>query len=590
MIDSDAAARGIVRSRLADVGHTVRLAEEAGLGIEAVLGGDHDGVLIAARLDEGTSGVDVCHNLRGHRELIDVPLVVYSLLDRSPEILPQALAAGAHAVVLPEQGTQLERIVEAALLSRQRVRDLRERQLALRHEHRRLTDAVSQPEEEGSGRLASPDAVLVVDGSGVVRGCDQEALSLFGRHCVGSGLPELAPETGFDTFARGARHGPRQGLRFDRQDADSGVGRALLAAAVPTLGDRRLVLLNERGKAPAIFEHARTATTTAHRRWLASLNEAAARVHSLERIPGDGPFGVRLRREIARASRSRDPVLLSGEPGTGRRFLGRVLHHRGGDTGPVHEVSCAALSPRNLEQELFGHRADAEDPIDRPGLLRLAKDGTVLIGEVERMPSDVRRRMTELLRRGPPARLVLLASPDRTAPAGRGELPPELAERLRGRRIDVPALRDRGGEIAGIVRATLASVGGTTLEPEAERALLAYSWPGNLAELEETLERGAHLAEGAPVGLGHLPDHLVELRERSPEDADPARPAGERYPEPPSPSWTIGEEDPISFEFYERQAILRALHACRGDRLAAARLLRLGKSTLYRKIRRFGIE
>jgi len=142
------------------------------------------------------------------------------------------------------------------------------------------------------------------------------------------------------------------------------------------------------------------------------------------------------------------------------------------------------------------------------------------------------------------------------------------------------------------------------LTDEARRQIEAHDWPGNVRELEAVIQRACRGTEGEVVDVEHLPAPLGEAQttlathEMVPTSPPLAAQVGGTHTRgglhdldrPQRHTWEIGSEEPVSLELYEKKALLRALHETGGDKLAAARLLKVGKSTLYRKLKRYGIQ
>jgi len=156
--------------------------------------------------------------------------------------------------------------------------------------------------------------------------------------------------------------------------------------------------------------------------------------------------------------------------------------------------------------------------------------------------------------------------------------------------VVLPTLRERMDDLPLIANRFVEQLSkGARIQFEAITALMQYPWPGNIVELESCL-RSAHLAAsvhtepGATVIISKddLPEEILNYRFQNQGSTR----SGSMELQP----WQITDSDPISFDVYERKVILRALHHCKGNRLACARMLRLGKSTLYRKLKRLGID
>jgi DNA-binding NtrC family response regulator len=253
--------------------------------------------------------------------------------------------------------------------------------------------------------------------------------------------------------------------------------------------------------------------------------------------------------------------------------------------------------------------------------------------EITGLPLALQQRLLEFLLSGSAARagssrperleVRIVASTARDLPplTRSGAFMTELAERLAKTVLLLPPLASRKEDLQELLSHMLERYGGERgireIAPDALRVLHEYRWPANVRELEDCLERGCAMAakrgRDGTLRLVDLPHELQHLAEELPAcDLVPVRRpdservegthtagTGLRSTEPRGvlnvPSyrelrpWDITEEDPVSLELYEKKALLRALSVVNGDKLAAAKLLKLGKSTMYRKLKRFGI-
>ena len=292
------------------------------------------------------------------------------------------------------------------------------------------------------------------------------------------------------------------------------------------------------------------------------------------------------------------------------------------------QVSCGALTAENLDLELFGRvRGSTPDSLaDRPGLFHLAQDGTLYLADVGEASAETQERLLQFLEEGVVTRLgsrkperakVRLVASTRDPLEGRvreGRFSRELLQRLEGALATLPPLSERPEDIAPIARHCLTLFGPrrgvTAIAEEVFPVLMRHAWAGNVAALVDCMMRTCARATGDTLVVDDLPEGLRDVR-RVPGDRDwiPSAPPGrgpmagthavslpekEIAPRVSRPfqekrPWDITDEDPISLELYEKKALLRALDSVGGDRLAAARLLNVGKSTLYRKLKQFGI-
>ncbi len=611
IIASDSADRSIVRSRLSDAGHHVSVAQHLELEDcegEGIGGLGYDCILIAAQPGEEPSGVDTCRALCSERfgvvSSIYVPVIVYSLLHENEGLVQRALEAGAHAVVTSSQGDLLESIVEASLASARRLATLKERESTLRSQQRRMSERLAGEQgSEAEPRLTScPTAALIANDEGRVRSASRDARIFLGADCAGAHLDSILPDADLGRFAFSSLWTPLHDHRFEVTTSD-GAEHAGWASSYPLVSGGTCIFL---AQTSGVEESVGGATVLVRAAVQNPLLQQAGETFGLDRIRGRGPVATRLRQSIVTHAQGREPVLLVGERGSGRALLARILHYQSvhrDDFGPFFSLKCRSLQAKTLERELLGSDRSGFDGIHRPGLLALAGEGSVLLEEIDCLPAELQVRLAEILRSGmlpaggsrtpPPlrARVVATTSADLGELAARGLVSLDLAEILLSRRIEVPALRNRGAELESIIDEALEMHGITAVEEDVRLLLRQYPWPGNYEELERVMRILASRAGGGPVTRGHLPQAFEEVARECAAagivTGDRPVPAAERGGH--RPPWAITSSDPISFEFYQKQAIVRALYACRGDRLKAARLLRVGKSTLYRRIREFGI-
>jgi DNA-binding NtrC family response regulator len=263
---------------------------------------------------------------------------------------------------------------------------------------------------------------------------------------------------------------------------------------------------------------------------------------------------------VRAAAADGSPVLLAGEPGSGRARLARLVHEAGPRSGgPFVRVACTGRPEPLLERALFA----AGD-----GALARAAGGTAFAEEIEGLPLRLQVRLLSFAGgdRGP--RLVASSAGPLAHPPELGGFRDALFARLDPWIIELPPLRDRPGDILPLARALLAWLAPGAeprLRRSAEQALVHHRWPGNVTELRNRLEGALTLSEG----------HALEA-----EDLGLAAPSGGGG-RPPDPSLSLAE--------VERRHILAVLGAVDGHRREAARILGIGEATLYRKLERYGV-
>jgi PAS domain S-box-containing protein len=276
------------------------------------------------------------------------------------------------------------------------------------------------------------------------------------------------------------------------------------------------------------------------------------------------------------------PVVIEGEPGTGKELVAQQIHARSGRAErPLIAVDCAALQDSALERELFGTGGAGAHHTAALGRVELAHTGTLLLDRVEESSSAVQARLARLLESGTierggertgrrvDVRLLATAARPLTTEARAGRFRDDLLRRLQVVRIVLPPLRDRRGDIPLLTEHALAKLApaGTVISPEAMGRLQAGDWPGNVRQLENVVRRiltGDALRSGAEVGPELLPADLFA-------DRAPAPVASPRS----------GED--------RRALLLRALSSHGGNRTAAARALGIGRATFYRWWREAGL-
>jgi two-component system response regulator HydG len=314
---------------------------------------------------------------------------------------------------------------------------------------------------------------------------------------------------------------------------------------------------------------------------------------------GRSPEMERVYRILSKVAHTAHPVLILGESGTGKEVVARTIHYNGPNaTHPFIPVDCGSLVPTLIESELFGYVKGAFTGANhsKEGLLASAEGGTVFLDEIGELPLDLQAKLLRALQekeirpigsnqRIPiHARILAATNRDLVSMVEQGKFRKDLFFRLNVVNVKVPPLRERRADVALLAahflerrrRETGVSY---TLSDEVLRVLGRYDWPGNVRELENTIERGCALSSGPVLHLGDMPTQLQEHRMQGQAAAD-------LPPEEP------GKMDAsiLTIAEMEKQAILNTLRQLNGDKLTAARLLGIGKTTLYRKLKEYGIS
>ena len=274
------------------------------------------------------------------------------------------------------------------------------------------------------------------------------------------------------------------------------------------------------------------------------------------------------------------PVVLLGETGTGKEVLARALHYASPRAAkPFVPVNCGAIPGELLESELFGHvRGSFSGAVaDKPGLFEAASGGTLLLDEVADLPHPLQVKLLRVLQDGEvrrvgsnrsislDVRVIAATHKDLGALVEVGLFRADLYYRIKVLSVRLPALRERREDILPLARRFLALERDPPrqLGPSAEELLLRYRWPGNVRELSNAMRCASAMAEGPVIEPQHLPEEILRPGPR-------ASAAALR---------TLAQ--------VEEEHVLAVLRACNGVQADAARILGIGRTTLWRKLRSY---
>lgn len=309
----------------------------------------------------------------------------------------------------------------------------------------------------------------------------------------------------------------------------------------------------------------------------------------------------KLYRILSKVAQSSHPVLVLGESGTGKELVARTIHAYGPNAQkPFLPVDCGSLVPTLIESELFGYVKGAFTGANhsKDGLLVSAEGGTVFLDEIGELSLDLQAKLLRALQekevrpvgathRVPiKARIVAATNRDLAAMVDKGAFRKDLFYRLNVVNLRLPALRDRREDIPLLAAHFLDRISREhrqkfTLSDEALRTMMRYDWPGNVRELENAVERACALSSGPVLHLGDLPTQLQQQGLQ--QNLAARREAGDE----PAPAGGAAKVKALAD--LEREAILDAIRTLNGDKLQAAKLLGIGKTTLYRKLKEYGI-
>ncbi|MBC7858387.1 MAG: sigma-54-dependent Fis family transcriptional regulator [Burkholderiaceae bacterium] len=301
-----------------------------------------------------------------------------------------------------------------------------------------------------------------------------------------------------------------------------------------------------------------------------------------------------LERMIAKVSPTDSTVLVTGESGTGKGVIARRIHQQSPRAGgPFIPVNCGALPENLMESELFGHTKGAFTGADkaRKGLFLEADRGTIFLDEIGELPLQLQVKLLHVIEeksirpvgseQSKRADVRIVAATNRNLPqmVAEGRFREDLYFRLSVFQIHAPPLRDRRGDIPGLVRFLLESGAkrllagaAVVVDPEVEQLLAAYDWPGNVREMENVVDRALILADDGHVTCADLPAPIIA-----------AARAAVNVPIAFEPGESLREQ----VRKFESAFIGAAIEEAGGDRRLAAQKMGIGLSSLYRKLEEY---
>lgn len=308
----------------------------------------------------------------------------------------------------------------------------------------------------------------------------------------------------------------------------------------------------------------------------------------LQSLIGDSPAMQQVRTMIEKLARSQAPIYISGESGSGKELAARLIHTRSSrNASPFVPVNCGAIPENLMESEFFGYRKGAFTGADgdRDGFFQAASGGTLFLDEVADLPLQMQVKLLRAIQEkrvrkvgcvteeAVDVRIICATHRNLRDCVDKGTFRQDLYYRLNVIELRMPPLRERVEDIAPLVESILRrlfSESHPQLSAGALKALELYSFPGNVRELENILERATALSAGEGIEAEDL--HL-----------EPEEMAGE----------AAGRGSETLDDYLnrlERQAILEALHKTEGNRTAAARLLGVTFRSMRYRLERLGIE
>lgn len=322
---------------------------------------------------------------------------------------------------------------------------------------------------------------------------------------------------------------------------------------------------------------------------LEKLEKKVRQTYSFDSVLGDSKALKEAVSLAQKVSGTDVPVLLTGETGTGKEVFAQAIHYNSKRAGQSFvAVNCSSFSKELLESEMFGHKAGSFTGAlkDKKGLFEEANNGTIFLDEIGEMAFELQAKLLRILETGEYIKIGdtkpthvnvrIIAATNRNLPEeiAAGRFREDLFYRLSVFQIHLPPLRERAGDVRILAKAFIKDFSGRLARPVTEitsaffEALEQQPWKGNIRELRNVIERSLIVCEGEGLDVADLP---LDIQNAHYEQSD--------------------ETSPGSFELsaMERRHIARVLEYTKGNKTEAARLLKIGLTTLYRKIEEYGI-
>lgn len=318
--------------------------------------------------------------------------------------------------------------------------------------------------------------------------------------------------------------------------------------------------------------------------------------YSLEQIIGKDPSILKIKSMIKKVGQTKSTVLITGETGTGKELVAHSIHQESNRRHkPFIRLNCAAIPKDLLESELFGYEEGAFTGAKKggkPGKFELAEGGSLLLDEINQMPINLQSKLLRVIQekelervgglktREINVRLICISNVDLEELVIKGEFRADLYYRINVVRIDIPSLRERMDDIEEITNYSIEKINRelglniTGVSKDVLKLFKSYDWPGNVRELEHVIERAANMVFSGVLTKEYFDFLYLRCNERKSEK-----------------SIRFGEINTL--EEYkshaEKEAITRALAKSNGNKKEAAQLLKIDRSVLYDKLKKYKI-
>ena len=314
-----------------------------------------------------------------------------------------------------------------------------------------------------------------------------------------------------------------------------------------------------------------------------------------DNIIGVSPQIMEIKQILSKVSNSTMPILLTGESGVGKEVFANAIHN-GSERkdAPFVKVNCAAIPRELLESELFGYETGTFSGAikgGKAGKFELANNGTILLDEIEELPLEMQSKLLRVLQEYEVERIgsikpislnlqvICCSNKNLYKMVEEKKFREDLLYRINVMEIEIPPLRERPEDIPPLCSSLIEKINHkyklniSGISPEALEYLTGYSWPGNIRELEHSIERACVL-----IGSGLLCEENFAFIEKK-KERSPIQPA-------PAPSSNFFTNKGTA----EKEIIEDALKTCSGNKVKAAKLLGISRSLLYAKIKKYGIQ
>jgi DNA-binding NtrC family response regulator len=346
----------------------------------------------------------------------------------------------------------------------------------------------------------------------------------------------------------------------------------------------------------------------------ATVDEAAsASPEKTYELVGQSPRLRQLLRLSAKLGRGRWPVLLLGETGTGKEVVARTIH-RQGPGGPFVPIDCAALVGPLMESELFGHVKGSFTGAagNKPGLIEMANGGTAFFDEIGELPLEMQSKLLRVLQehefrpvgglqvRKASFRVIAATNRDLKHEVEKGTFRRDLYYRLNVVTVRLAPLRDRKDDLPVLLDHFMRTYAPRhAISNDLREMLMNYDWPGNVRELENCVQHMVALNSGPVLHPADAPSSLINATLEhsagshsiaSISRATQAMRGSDSAASSPGSVANMAGSAVIPLSEMERDAIINALEYTKGDRMMAAHLLGIGRTTLYRKLKEYNIK